>query len=151
MGRCHVLLGGVLPNNIYVDCPLFKFFFWNYSLVFFLKFCVRHFGNLPWIVIFKNFFATFVAVLFTLTKARFVLWKTFPHIFAFIHLFSISVNLVWADIVHGKLDFFWVSEVSFVLVKHWFYGFVRSIRHVSTWRDRGVTQTVLIWCCICVS
>ena len=47
MVRCQVLLkrtlnpilllGGVLPNNVYVDCPLFKMFFWNYSLNFFSR------------------------------------------------------------------------------------------------------------------
>ena len=132
-----LLLGGVLPNNVYVDCPLFEiflelfscFFSWNFVSAI-LEICLE-------LEFFLIFFATFVAVLFTLTKVRFDLWKTFSHIFAFIHLFSISVNLVWGDIVHGKLDFFLVSEVSFVLLKHWFYGFIRSIRHVLTWRGGG--------------
>ena len=82
--RCPVLLegtmnpvlqlGGVLPNNIYVDCTLFeKFFLGLFSNIFFsrnfvsaiLEVCLE-------LEFFSYFFATFVAVLFNLTKARFV-------------------------------------------------------------------------------
>ena len=94
-----------MSDTVSVDCTLFKkYFFELFSKYFFSRNFVS--AILEVCLELEFFVATFVVVLFNSTKARFVLCKTCPHIFASIHLLSISVNLVWADIVQGKLYIF---------------------------------------------
>ena len=131
--------------------PVSRVLSW-FSNIFFPEFDVRHFERSHRNrIFFLHFFAAFVAVLFPLTRTFCLCWKTFPHFLRCLNFFfSLCEFIVSGHCLFGNFFFFWVYDISFV-AQSLVYGFISSNRHVSTWRGRGGTQTILNWSCICVS